>query len=161
MLSSKAPPRYNASAALRGHVPTKVVLGVSTVLVWAAVAYSALGWVLRDTPVSEPATGLASATTSPQDTDTAAVARVLGAQPQVAVAAPTQASRLQLVGVLNDDASTGVALIAVDGKPAKPFRVGRTVTEGLVLQSTQAKRINLGATVDGPTTIRLDLPVKK
>ena len=93
--------------------------------------------------------------------DSQAVERALGAQAQVAQAAPTLASRFQLVGVLNGDASAGVALISVDGKPAKPFRVGKPVAEGLVVQSTQAKRVQLGATVDGPSTLSLDLPAKK
>lgn len=161
MLQPKTSFRYAASSVSRWHVPTKVVLGSSTLLVWAAVAYTAVGWVLRDSPTSEPASSVASAPTSTQDIDTAAVARVLGAQPQAAVAAPTIASRLQLVGVLNGNASTGVALISVDGKTAKPFRVGKTVTDGLVVQSTQAKRVSLGASVEGPATLSLDLPVKK
>ena len=161
MLQPKTSLHHANLAIARGRVSTQVVLGVSTVLVWAAVAYSAVGWVLRDSSVSETATGVANAPTSRQDIDTNAVARVLGAPPQVAVAAPTAASRLQLLGVLNGDANTGVALISVDGKAAKPFRVGKTVTEGLVLQSTQAKRVNLGATIEGPTTLSLDLPVKK
>lgn len=161
MLQPKTSFRYAASTVSRWHAPTKAVLGLSTLLVWAAVAYSAVGWVLRDSPASEPATSVANTPTSSKDIDTAAVARVLGAQPQVAVAAPTLVSRLQLVGVLNGDASTGVALISVDGKTAKPFRVGKTVAEGLVVQSTQAKRVTLGASVDGPATLSLDLPVKK
>ena len=93
--------------------------------------------------------------------DSQAVERALGAKAPVAQAAPTLASRLQLVGVLNDDATTGVALISVDGKPAKPFRVGKPVAEGLVVQSTQAKRVQLGAALDGPSTLSLDLPAKK
>ena len=161
MLPPKPSFRYAAISVSRWYVPANAVLAVSTLLVWVAVAYTAVGWVLRDSPSSEPASSEASASTSSQDIDTAAVARALGAQPQVAVAAPTLASRLQLVGVLNGDANSGVALISVDGKTAKPFRVGKTVTDGLVVQSTQAKRVNLGASVDGPATLSLDLPVKK
>jgi general secretion pathway protein C len=93
--------------------------------------------------------------------DSQAVERALGAQAQVAQAAPTLASRFQLVGVLNADANSGVALISVDGKPAKPFRVGKPIAEGLVVQSTQAKRVQIGATLDGPSTLSLDLPAKK
>jgi general secretion pathway protein C len=51
--------------------------------------------------------------------------------------------------------------MAVDGKPAKPYRVGALVTDGLVLQSAQGRRISLGASVDGPPTLVLELPAKK
>jgi general secretion pathway protein C len=52
-------------------------------------------------------------------------------------------------------------LIAVDGKPAKPVRVGAVVAEGLVLQSTQERRANLGASLQGPAALTLELPAKK
>jgi general secretion pathway protein C len=52
-------------------------------------------------------------------------------------------------------------LIAVDGKPAKPFRVGTLVADGLVLQLAEGRRISLGASMDGPQTLVLELPAKK
>ena len=126
------------------------------------MAYSLVGWFLRDNPVGSGAsTRVESVQPASETLDSQAVARALGAQVQVAQAAPTLASRFQLVGVLNGDASTGVALISVDGKPAKPFRIGKSVAEGLVVQSTQAKRVHLGATVDGPSSLTLELPAKK
>jgi len=126
------------------------------------VAYSLVGWFLRDNPAASGAsTSVESIQTASDTLDSQAVARALGAQAQVVPAAPTLASRFQLVGVLNGDATTGVALIAVDGKPAKPFRIGKPVAEGLVVQSTQAKRVQLGATVEGPSTLSLELPAKK
>ncbi len=77
------------------------------------------------------------------------------------VAVPSVASRFQLLGVLDAGPDTGAALIAVDGKPAKPYRVGALVVEGLVLQSAQGRRISLGASIDGPQTLVLELPAKK
>ena len=126
------------------------------------MAYSLVGWFLRDNPVGSGAsTRVENVQLVSETLDSQAVARALGAQVQVAQAAPTLASRFQLVGVLNGDASTGVALISVDGKPAKPFRIGKSVAEGLVVQSTQAKRVQLGTKVDGPSTLSLELPAKK
>jgi general secretion pathway protein C len=52
-------------------------------------------------------------------------------------------------------------LIVVDGKPAKPFRVGAVVADGLVLQSAEGRRISLGASMDGAQTLLLELPAKK
>lgn len=144
----------------------RVVLALCTLTVWSAVAYSAVGWWLRDVPSTalsvDPATQRSTALgASPEAIDTPAVARALGATAPTVQAAPTLASRLQLIGVINGEGQTSVALISVDGKPAKPFPLGKPVTDGLVLQSTQAKRVHLGASVDGPSTLSLDLPVKK
>lgn len=150
-----------AQAPSFGRWPSKAFAGLATVGVWALVAYQLVGWWLRDDPMTASSVGVAHAPTQALEPDTLAVARALGAQAPVVVAAPTLASRMQLVGVLNADPGTGVALIALDGKAAKPFRVGKPVTDGLVVQSTQAKRVNLGPAIDGPTTISLDLPVKK
>ena len=66
-----------------------------------------------------------------------------------------------LVGVLAGGANQGAALIAVDGKAAKPFRVGATVAEGLVLQSVQGRRVNLGAGGDATAALTLELPARK
>jgi general secretion pathway protein C len=162
MSQTKASFRYAEPTLSRWQLSSRVVLVISTALVWAVVAYSLVGWFLRDNPTSPSAsTSVASAQPVSETLDSQAVERALGAQAQVVQAAPTLASRFQLVGVLNGDATTGVALISVDGKPAKPFRVGKPVAEGLVVQSTQAKRVQLGATLDGPSTLSLDLPAKK
>jgi general secretion pathway protein C len=90
-----------------------------------------------------------------------ATARSLGAAPVQAAVAPTLASRFQLQGVMAGGPDAGAALIAVDGKPAKPYRVGAVVADGLVLQSTQGRRISLGAAMDAPQTLVLELPAKK
>ncbi len=162
MSLAKAPIRHAAPMLSPWGLASRTVLAVSTACVWFAVAYSLVGWFLRDKPVgSEASASVESVQPVSEALDSQAVARALGAQAQAAQAAPTLASRFQLVGVLNGDASSGVALISVDGKPAKPFRIGRSVTEGLVVQSTQAKRVQLGTTVDGPSTLSLELPAKK
>jgi general secretion pathway protein C len=52
----------------------------------------------------------------------------------------------------------GAALIAVDGLSARPYSVGMPVGEGLVLQSVQGRRAQLGPALQGPTTVVLELP---
>ena len=132
-----------------------------TLVVWALVAFSAVSWVLRWTAANDLST-VASAEPQPlPEVDATAVARSLGAAPVQAVAAPSLTSRFQLMGVLAGGPNAGAALIAVDGKPAKPFRVGVVVADGLVLQSAQGRGISLGASMDGPQTLALDLPAKK
>ena len=55
----------------------------------------------------------------------------------------------------------GAAVIAVDDQPAKVFRVGAVVADGLVLQSLRSdapRAVTLGAGVDGPAAMTIALP---
>ncbi len=92
--------------------------------------------------------------------DPQALARALGGGGAVAnasvQAAPSTA--YVLVGVLADRQHGGAALISVDGKAAKPYRVGAAVDGGLVLQSVAGRRAVLAAGVDGPVQMTLELP---
>jgi general secretion pathway protein C len=104
----------------------------------------------------------ASASAAPE-VDTALLARALGALPlaaPLAAAAPAAASRYALQGVVAVGTARGAALIAVDGQPARPFRIGAEVTTGLVLQAVTAQQVRLGAAIGGPTTVTLEMPSK-
>ena len=134
-----------------------------TFFLWAAVAGSAGYWGLK--LFTQPPTGIVVqpvARVAPA-ADPAAVARLLGASPQTAAAAPVAslASRFSLVGVVAGRSRRGAALIAVDGKPAKPFRVGNPVEEGLWLRAVEARSAVLAASVDGPGVLTLELPVRR
>lgn len=129
--------------------------------VWAVVAFSATSWVLRGAG-DDPDGSLRAPPDLPALTvDASATARSLGLVTAGPAAAPALASRFQLVGVLAGGPTQGAALIAVDGKPAKPFRVGAPVAEGMVLQSVQGRRVNLGAGGDATATLTLELPARK
>jgi general secretion pathway protein C len=87
------------------------------------------------------------------------LARFLGganAGPSVSAPTPLAPNRLVLIGVVAGT-SGGTALIAVDGKPAKPFRVGGKVEEGLVLQSVAKRQAVLAASAKGPALMTLEL----
>jgi general secretion pathway protein C len=131
----------------------------STFALWALVAACAVYWGLKLSGTSSVATAPPAAR-SPAPVDPAAVARVLGFSPAVASAAPTPsiASRFNLVGVVANRGHGGAALISVDGKPPKPFRVGSSVEEGLMLQSVDARRAVLAASPDAPASVTLELP---
>lgn len=137
-------------------------------LIWALAVGSAVAWGLQwsgrflNTPRGTSSTvgggvgGSESATV-----DSSAVARLFGAveAPTVASVAPTTASRLSLLGVIASAATAAdAALISVDGKPAKPFTIGATVIEGLVLRSVTPRKAMLGATGDAAPSITLDMP---
>jgi general secretion pathway protein C len=93
--------------------------------------------------------------------DPQAVVRALGggevAAP-VAAAAPSASSRFVLMGVVADTSSGGAALISVDGKPARPFRVGASVDGRLVVQSVTGRKASLAADPSAPAEVVLELP---
>jgi general secretion pathway protein C len=134
----------------------------ATFVLWALVAASAVYWGLKLASRPGAAPAAPPAIRMPPAADPVAVARLLGAAPAVASAAPspTLASRFTLVGVVASRSHKGAALIAVDGKPAKPFRVGAAVDEGIVLQSVEPRRAVL-ASSDGSPALTLELPPLK
>jgi general secretion pathway protein C len=140
-----------------GRKPWPVVLAG---LLWLAAGLSAGYWGLQAwgrSPVT-PVPALASA---PPVVDALLLARALGALPvaaPLAEAAPAAASRYALQGVVAVGTARGVALIAVDGQPARPFRIGAEVTAGLVLQAVTARQVRLGAAIGGPTAVTLEMP---
>ena len=145
-------------------VQSRWTVRLATLLVWLLAAGSCVYWGLRMAPRSAPA-GVVAAARQPFSTDPGAVARLLGASALVA-ASPTQpavslASRFNLLGVVASRSNRGAALIAVDGKPPRPFRVGSPIDEGLVLQSVDGRRAILAASAGGPPVLTLELPAIK
>ncbi|WP_332815166.1 type II secretion system protein N [Ramlibacter sp.] len=143
----------------------RTVKGV-TLLVWAAAAASAAYWGLKVSGQGASGPVAAAGLRQPAPADPAAIARLLGSSAGAAAAPaagpqPSAASRFQLVGVVADKSQHGAALIVVDGKPAKPYRVGARVDEGLVLQSVQPRRAVLAPSMQGEPAITLELPVPR
>jgi general secretion pathway protein C len=140
--------------------PSRWVLKCLTLLVWGLTAAGAVIWALKfpsrfsgvpATLAQEPA--VQSGAELSVD-----VARSLGhrvAKPSATVAADLQ---FQLMGVIAGGSGGGSALISVGGQPPKAFRVGQTVSEGVVLQRLQARRAELGATSNGQAQWTLELP---
>jgi general secretion pathway protein C len=134
---------------------------LATTGLWALAAASAVFWGLR---LGSPSDAIAAAATmarSAAAADSGAVARLLGALPvsSTAPTAPEAASRFALAGVVADPSRQGAALIAVDGKPPRPFRVGAQVDNGYVLQSVGLRSATLGSSADAPPAFTLQLPV--
>lgn len=137
---------------------------LATLALWLLAAGSGVYWGLHIAPQSSSA-AVAAPIRAPLPVDPAAVARLLGANPVAASpgALPTvgMASRFNLLGVVAARSRRGAALIAVDGKPARPYRVGSSVDEGLVLQSVEGRRAVLSASAGGPAVLTLELPPLK
>jgi general secretion pathway protein C len=127
----------------------------------ALAAGSAAYWVLKSvgTDASSAAPPVALASAPP--VEPLAVARALGgglvlAQAEPGVGPPVS-NRYVLAGVVADRSHGGAALIAVDGKPAKPFRIGAAVDDRLVLQSVAGRRAVLAANLNAPAEVTLEL----
>lgn len=99
-------------------------------------------------------------------TASADLSRVLGStRAQTATAAvpvePAVSSRFKLVGVVASRVAqpdSGLALIAVDGKPPRPVGLGGVVDGSLVLLAVNHRRAELGPT-GGQATVTLELPL--
>lgn len=143
-------------SAARWHAP------LATTGLWALAAGAAVFWALR---LASPAQAVAAAATMPRPSvaaDSDSVARLLGVLPasRTAAVAPEAASRFALSGVVADPSQQGAALISIDGKPPRPFRVGSAVGDNYVLQSVGLRSATIGARADGPAAFTLQLPVR-
>jgi general secretion pathway protein C len=132
--------------------------GAVSVLVWlaagAAVAHGVLHGLGQRADVPLPAPPVAA-----WQVDTGVVAKALGAQANSSstpvAAEPVGQARYALLGVVAPAAvglesgpasSSGVALIAVDGQRALPYRVGAVLDGRWQVQSVQRRAVVLAAT---------------
>jgi len=132
--------------------------------VWALVSASAVFWITR--LMSRPTPAPAHAITAGQSIAVASadLSRVLGSTrsnlPATAAAEPAVSSRFKLVGLVAARVSqpqTGLALIAVDGKPPRPVGLGGVVDGSLVLLAVNHRKVELGPS-GGNATVTLELP---
>lgn len=137
-------------------------VGAATFALWVLVAASAGYWALKLGGANSTAPAPV-ATRTPPAPDPQAIARLLGGGAlSVATApVPTLASRFALLGVVATREKGGAALIAVDGRPPKPFRVGAPIDEGLLLQSVDSRHATLAPSLDGPAAVTLEMPLRK
>lgn len=135
-------------------------VGAGTFVLWFLAIVCVVLWGMRLT-ASQLGQGAPALPAAPTVVDVQSMVRLLGGTevaPKAVVAAPT---RYTLVGVLAGTRSgRGAALIEVDGKPAKTYRIGAEVAEGLVLQSVNKREAHLGGSVSGAATMTLQMPLK-
>jgi general secretion pathway protein C len=122
-------------------------------VIWAAVAASIVFWAMllwvKPTPVPAHATLVSAADAFNGDlsrlfgSDAEPAAPISGAAPVAA-----QDARFELIGVVaplaGADRAEGLALIALDDKPPRAYRVGAAVDGQMVLQSVHARGAALG-----------------
>jgi general secretion pathway protein C len=139
---------------------------ITAFVVWGLLAASVVFWGLRllVRPLPAPSHALAVGDAAAMRGD---LGRLLGAAPVAAApdapTAPELASRFKLLGVMapkpavTPASGAGYALIAVDGKPARAFRVGATLDSELVLQAVSLRSASIGP-AEGATSVKLELP---
>ncbi len=123
-------------------------------------------WTLKFVQgTATPANAAVVSTTAEPVVDSAALARGLGGgispttPESAAPASSINASRFVLTGVVaGNSMNRSLALIAVDGKPARPYRVGGQVADGVVLQSVNNRLVVLATGVDASAGATLELP---
>jgi general secretion pathway protein C len=101
---------------------------ILTLAAWAVAGWSATYWALQwagDRPALPPASSAA---------------------PPPAITAVDPAARFTLVGVVADRTRSGVALLSIEGQPARPYSVGARIEERYRLHSVTAR----SATLTGP-----------
>ena len=145
----------------------RMLARISALIVWALVAATAVFWGLRlfVRAADAPAHAVPVAEASALRGD---LSRMLGAAPALAAlttAAPDAGSRFRLLGVMAPKAAAagaspsthGVALIAVDGKPAKAYSVGARLDGEMVLQSVSLRTASIGRAQEA-SFMTLELP---
>lgn len=146
------------------HDNQRMVSRLSAFVIWALVAGTAVFWSLRllASPLQAPAHTTAVSTAQVARGD---LHRLLGAPDRESVAAaavPDAASRFKLVGVVAAGReaareNVGVALLSVDGKPARAVRVGAPVDGEWRLQAVATRAVTLAGPAGGGV-ITLELP---
>lgn len=131
--------------------------------IWALVAASTAFWGIRifaatrPVPLGAQAPMAAIPPAGPME-------RLFGAvvvpTAQVAPSHP-ESERFQLVGVIasrNDaDPKSGLAIVTIDGQPARPWHVGATLDGNTTLLAVAKRTADFGP-VGGPATFTLQLP---
>ena len=132
--------------------------------VWTLALLSVSYWGLKLVGSSGTPVNVASVTVPPPASDPAALARALGPAVAVAtaplpIAAPAidPSTRFQLVGVVASRANTGVALISVEGKVARPFRVGSQIADAYLLKSVSTRSATLAPLAANGTAFTIQL----
>lgn len=156
--------RINHNHSMSMNAYNRWMVRLLTMVLWAAAAASGVWWGLRvwGGASQAPTATLPPAMASAPIADPAAVARLLGAvAPAGPAIAPAAASRFVLLGVMASPSKLGSALIAVDGKPGRAFRVGSKVDEGIVLEAVEPRKARLASVRGTGESIDLELPVSK
>jgi len=127
---------------------------IVSVLLFAALCAIVAGWALRLLAPRAPIAPVGAVAQAQPPTDLSPAGRLFGGVPRASAAVADGPSNIQVTGVLAAG-PRGIALLAIDGRPAKPFAVGDTVSEGTTVKSVSGDAVELER---GGQPMRLDAP---
>jgi general secretion pathway protein C len=130
--------------------------------IWALVAASTAFWGIKIFAATRPVPAGAQA---PQAVAAnGPMERLFGAVVVTAAATPAQhpeSERFQLVGVIaqpnGSESAGGVAIVSIDGQPARPWRIGATLDGNTTLLAVAKRTADFGP-AGGPSAFSLQLP---
>lgn len=128
-----------------------------TLLAWALAAWSLTYWVLQFQGARPSAQAPSLAQVPALAAEPADVARVFGpaietkAQEPVVAVVVDPSTRFLLSGVVANRAQRGVALLSLEGQPARPYRVGANIDNAYTLKSVTARTAVLLEKASGTT----------
>ena len=149
-MSALALPLFPAASLQGMSLQERWGVRLLSLLVWLLLAGSLAFWLLGTRGDAAMAGAMVADTALHAEEE--AMARLLGhvdapAEPVAAADnAPVQAAgtdRFVLQGAVANQFGTGIAVIAVEGQPARPFRVGQEVAEGWTLQAVGRRSATL------------------
>ncbi|MFN3611767.1 type II secretion system protein N [Tepidimonas sp.] len=164
MTPSAAPP-VRRSPGRRGRAGGRVRLpALAALLAWGVAGWLAAAWGWRLWGQAQGAGLVAPPPSSAPVVQVETMVRALGGgdgrtdTPAPAAVAAT-GSAWRLLGVLADGGGQGAALLAADGRPARPYRVGATLPDGWRVQRIERDGVWL-APPQGGEAVRLPAPVR-
>jgi general secretion pathway protein C len=138
-----------------------MIARLSAFVIWSLVAAATVFWGLRllVRPSPPPVHALVVSESSAARGD---LSRLFGAAAVTEVAvAPAASSRFKLMGVMagraGEQGASGIALISIDGKPARAFVAGSKIEDQLVLQNVSLRSASVGSS-QGAASFVLELP---
>lgn len=135
-----------------------------SVLLFAALCALCAAWALKLLAPRSPIAPSAPVAAAPGGINLKAPAQLFGQAPAAArstASAPVAPANVQVVGVLAAG-PRGIALLVVDGRPAKPFAVGDTLVDGSVVKAVGTDSVKLernGVALSAPSPGRASLSV--
>jgi general secretion pathway protein C len=153
---------FKSTSALKSSSTTPWSLRLITLLMWMSVGLCAAYWAFKFVTTKPVVAAPVAAPTVVVDSK--AIGKLLGASDIVAVkpvVVPVSTTKYLLFGIASTVRGTGVALIGIDDKPARPYRLGSKVADDLVLKSLTKTKAVLAASATAPDGVTLELPVRK
>jgi len=171
MVYTNSSKTHQLDAKRTGEVSARKSVWWATLLCWVLLSYVLVYWVLHglgDFDVPSVGAVPLSTDTRVERLSAEALQDALGmsksdstrrlANPNAVLSARIRLTGIVYEGAKRQGETHSVALLSLDQKPAKPYRVGMSLEPGLWVLSISAGQVNLGPDLHAQPTLSLDLP---